>query len=72
MIKFEKIKSGMILFDVRRNNKGFPRGNNWLIWPVKIIEVYEEKRQVLASWNYNRCEIMTERRVTKFRAKKPK
>ena len=68
-IKFEKIKEGMTLYDVRKNT-GMTR-NKWSIWPVLVIEVDPEKRMVLASWNHNKKEWMTERRVTGYRAKEP-
>ena len=68
-IKFEKIKEGMTLYDVRKNT-GMTR-NKWSIWPVRVIEVNTEKRMVLASWNHNKEEWMTERRITGYRAKTP-
>lgn len=69
-IKFEKIKPGMVLYDVRRAT-GWTRFK-WNTWPVYIKEVNSEKREVLASWNSNKPEWMTEHRVTKYRAKMPK
>jgi hypothetical protein len=69
MIKFEKIKAGMKLYDVRKNT-GSTR-NKWNIWPVFVKEVNSKNRMVLASWNHNPPEWMSEGRVTKYRAKKP-
>jgi len=69
-IKFEKIKPGMTLYDVRKNT-GMTR-NKWSVWPVFVDEVDEENRTVMASWNGNAKEKMFEGRITKFRAKKPK
>ena len=68
-IKFEKIQPGMLLYDVRKNT-GYG-GNKWNTWPVRIISVDAEKRCVTASWNSNPPERMSERRVTKYRAKEP-
>lgn len=68
-IKFEKIKAGAVLFDVRRNTG--MTSNKWSTWPVKIISVDSESRTVVASWNHNKEEVMNEGRVTKFRAKRP-
>ena len=68
-IKFEKIKAGMTIWDVRKNTDA--TWGKWSIWPVYIISVDAENRTVLASWNYNTPEKMRESRVTKFRAKKP-
>jgi hypothetical protein len=68
-IKFEKIVAGMTLYDVRKNTG--MTSNKWSTWPVQVIEVDEEERRVLASWNCNKAEWMHERQITKFRAKKP-
>ena len=68
-IKFGKIKQGMTLYDVRKNT-GMTR-NKWSTWPVKVLKVDEEERKVLASWNGNKPEWMTENRITKYRAKRP-
>lgn len=70
MIKFEKIKPGMTLYDVRRN-RGLSR-NKWNSWSVYVIDVDNEKHSVLASWNGNKEEWMHEKRVCKFREKLPK
>lgn len=70
MIKFEKVKQGMTLYDVRRN-KGLSR-SKWNTWTVSVIEVDTEKRMVLASWNHNKPEWMPEGRICKYRAKLPK
>lgn len=70
-IKFEKIKPGMTLWDVRKSTGLSRFHGKYQSWPVYIKEVNEEKREVLASWNGNRAEWMTERRVTRYRAKRP-
>lgn len=70
-IKFEKIEPGMTLWDVRRTSGLQKFNGKWSCWPVYVKEVDSEKRQVLASWNGNSARWMTERQVTKFRAKKP-
>ena len=73
-IKFEKIEAGMTLFDVRKSTRmGISCSKRkWDIWPVRVIEVNAEKREVLASWNGNKAEWMSERRITKYRKKLPK
>lgn len=73
-IKFEKIKPGMTLYDVRKAT-GFHAARlskKWQWWPVKVFEVDSEKRQVLASWNTNPAKWISEKNVTKFRAQLPK
>ena len=68
-IKFEKIQAGMTLYDVKRNN-GFG-GYKWCAWPVYIVSVDNEKRTVMAQWNGNKERLISEDRVTKYRAKRP-
>ena len=68
-IKFEKIKQGMRLYDVKKNT-GITR-NKWNIWPVDIISINQEKRTVVASWNGNKERMMTENAAIKLRAKAP-
>lgn len=68
-IKFEKIKPGMKLWDVRK--KTSPGGGKWSTWPVYVKEVDKEKRLVLASWNGNPASWMSERKITGYRAKRP-
>ena len=74
MIKFEKIKAGMTLYDVRKNNwRHNLRGESpYAYWPVYVQAVDAEKREVLASWNGNPAKWMSERQVTKYRATLPK
>lgn len=74
MIKFEKIKEGMTLYDVRKADwrSRVHTGRSVIFWPVYVQAVDAEKREVLASWNSNKAEWMSERRVTKYRATLPK
>lgn len=68
-IKFEKIRPGMTLYDVRRNT-GYGH-HKWSTWPVYIKDVDQEKRTVIASWNGNAPKVMRESQVTRLRAKRP-
>lgn len=70
MIKFDKIKPGMILYDVRKSATRFSRCK-WDVWSVRVIEVDQEKRRVFASWNGNQPQWIYERAVTKYRANNP-
>lgn len=65
-MKFEKIKPGMRLYDVRRFHNG-----EWEWWPVIVKEVDAEKRRIFASWNYNAPHWMYERTTDKLRGKLP-
>ncbi len=73
MIKFEKITQGMTLYDVRKADwrARMAFNSRWSTFPVSIVEVYPDRREVLASWNNNPATIMSERRVTNLRAKQP-
>ena len=59
----------MVLYDVRKNTGMSP--NKWSTWNVRVAKVDPEKRKVLASWNGNPYEWMSEGRITKYRARKP-
>jgi len=69
-IKFEKIKEGMTLYDVRRNT-GMTR-NKWSTWPVFVYSVDVEHRCAEVSWNGNARKRLTENYLIRLRAKKPK
>ena len=65
-IKFEKIKAGMTLYDIRKAT-GLQRFNSkWSTWSVKVLEVDAEKRMIFASWNCNAATWIPEGRATKF------
>jgi len=74
-IKFEKIKEGMTLWDVKKTTGvrqlAGCRGSKWLVWPVYIKKVDPETRRVLVSWNGNQNRWWHEARVTQLRSKKP-
>ena len=70
-IKFEKIKPGMTLYDVRKNTGLTAHRSPLNVWPVEIVKVDTEQRRVWASWNGNSPLWIWENRVTKYRAKRP-
>jgi hypothetical protein len=70
MIKFEKIKPGMVLYDVHTYQMGNTTLRSHGEWEVQIIEVYPETRSASVSWNGNRPEVWQEKQLTKLRAKK--
>ncbi len=73
MIKFEKLKEGMIIYDVRKNRElsRVYKGEKWNIWPVYIRKIDTVNRRVQASWNHNPDEWMSEKQITSYRRKKP-
>lgn len=71
MIQFEKLKKGMILYDVHSYRAGNTTRRRQGLWKVYIEEVDTEKRRVLASWNGNKATWYPEYRITKYRATAP-
>ena len=70
-IKFEKIKTGDILYDIHSRLMGNTTMRTMGCWDVKIIEIFTEQKSALVSWNGNPPEKWSERRLTRLRAKKP-
>ena len=70
-MKFEKIKPGMLVYDVGRQKLGNTTLSTVAVWSVKIISVDAENRTVEASWNYNPARTYSERDYKKWRAAKP-
>lgn len=70
-MKFEKLKPGMIVYDVGRTKMGNTTMTTVSVWTVRIIEVDTEHRRVLASWNGNKAKHFYERETSKWREKEP-
>jgi len=70
-VKFEKIKPGMLAYDVGRQKLGNTTLSTVAVWSVKIISVDAENRTVEASWNYNPARTYSEREYKKWREAKP-
>ena len=71
-MKFEKLKPGMVVYDVGRQRLGNTTMYTVAVWSVKIISVDAEKRTVEASWNYNPAHTYSDRDYKKWRAVAPK
>lgn len=65
-IKFEKIKPGMVLYDRHKYTMGNTTLRSLGEWPVRVLEVDGEKRRALVSWNHNRPEWVSERRLSGY------
>lgn len=52
-IKFEKIQTGMILYDCHSYRMGNTTLRSLGTWSVKIISVDRERRNAIVSWNGN-------------------
>ena len=69
-MKFEKLKPGMVLFDVGRHKMGNTTISTVSVWQVRVLEVHED-RSITASWNSNQPKKMREREWSRLRAKRP-
>ena len=70
-MKFEKIKPGMLVYDVGRQRLGNTTLSTVVVWGVNIVSVDAEKRTVDAAWNHNLIRTYTEREYKKWRAVAP-
>jgi len=71
LVKFEKLKPGMTVYDVHSHKMGNTSIKTVGIWNVSIIEVDLSRRTVLASWNGNTPRTYSEQSARKWRANKP-
>lgn len=65
MIKFAKIKPGMVLYDYHSQRAA--SGLRWANWPVRIISI--EGMTATVSWNHNPPQCWHQNRLTRLRAK---
>jgi len=70
-MKLEKLKPGMIVYDVGKTKMGNTTMTSVAVWPVKIIDVDLERRRVTASWNGNTPRVYPESTAKKWRGKEP-
>ena len=62
-IKFEKIEPGMELLDIHREKMGNTTMSEWGLWKVKVISVDRATRTAVVSWNNNRHETWSAKRL---------
>lgn len=70
-MKFEKLKPGMILYDVGRTKMGNTTMTTVSVWSVRVISVDAQKRTALCSWNGNTARTFSQDRLAKLREKSP-
>lgn len=71
-MKIEKLKPGMIVYDVGRTKMGNTTMTTVSVWKVRIISVDLEKRSCVAVWNmFNKEKTFYERSISKWREKEP-
>ena len=71
-MKFEDIKPGMILLDIRKRTCGNATLREWGVWKVKIISVDEASRTAVVRWNGNAPQTWGLRRLKQLKTEKTK
>ena len=69
-MKIEKLKPGMVVYDVGRHKMGNTTLSTVAVWLVQIISVDYIKGTVEASWNGNESRTYRQSHVTRWRAKR--
>ena len=70
-MKFEKLKPGMVVYDVHRHKMGNTTMSTVGVWTVRIESVDHEAKRVVASWNGNRAKTFFYGDAMKWREKEP-
>lgn len=70
-MKFEKLQSGMTVYEVGRMRMGNTTLMTTEVWSIFILSIDKEKRCVVASWNTNPPRTYNERTISKWRIKRP-
>lgn len=70
-MKLENLQPDMTVWDVGRQKMGNTTLSTVCVWSVHIVSIDQERREVIASWNGNRCRRFGERQVKRWRASKP-
>lgn len=70
-MKFEKLKPGMVVYDVHRHKLGNTTMSTVGVWKIRIVSVDHEAKRVTASWNGNAAKTFYYWEVEKWREKEP-
>jgi hypothetical protein len=70
MVAFSKITAGDVLWDCHRTQMGNTTMRQMSCWKVTVIEVHEDRRTALVSWNGNKPRVYSERDIGKLRRTK--
>jgi hypothetical protein len=70
-MKFEKLKPGMVVYDVHREKMGNTTLSTVGTWTVRIVSVDADTRSCMASWNTNPPTRHYEHTIRKWRENKP-
>lgn len=72
MPKFDTIKAGETLYDCHRVSMGNTTMRHWALYKVRVISVDPATRTAICSWNNNRPEKYSERRLAGLTRTVPK
>jgi len=67
MVAFSTVKVGDTLYDCHRQKMGNTTVSRMATWTVKVLEVEDELRRALCSWNGNRATWWSERKLKSLR-----
>ena len=70
-MKFEKLKPGMVVYDVHSYKMGNTTQSTVGVWEVRIVTVDIESRLITASWNGNPAKTFFYGDAMKWREKEP-
>lgn len=70
-MKIDRMRAGMVVFDVGRSRMGSTTMSTVSVWPVSIKNVDLDGRRVEASWNGNAPRWYRESQTSKWREKAP-
>lgn len=70
-MKFDKLKVGMVIYDVQPYKMGNTTIRTIGTCPVRIKEIDADRRRALASWNGNQATWLSEAHIAKLKEKKP-
>ncbi len=70
-MKLEKLKPGMVVFDLWRHKMGSTTIPTLSIVKVCIISIDPEKRTATAHWNYNDARTYGETKIARWHEKEP-
>lgn len=69
-MKFEKIKPGMVLYDVRRHKMGNTTASTVSVYEVKVLEI-DGRYTAKVRWNGNQASTMTASELERMRTTRP-
>jgi len=70
-MKFESLKPGMVVYDIRKHRMGNTTINTLSLYEVRVLEVDHEKGKVTYSWNGNRSVVSSRYACEPWKKNKP-